>query len=119
MTGKQRRPWIAVVAVAVAVACPAAALAQASAGTGGVSAVKGSAAQSQYGDEQPAAGQSARKKPGVLRPPVVLSSTQEAAQAEQETLPLTGAELVLPAVLGAVMLGLGLFLVYRTRRRES
>ena len=34
-------------------------------------------------------------------------------------LPFTGAQLILPAALGAAMLGVGLFVVYRTRRRGN
>ena len=73
-------------------------------------------AQDQYGSQKPAAGtttESTQVKPGVFTPP--------AAQASDDggLLPFTGAQLILPAALGATMLGLGLFVVYRTRRRGN
>ncbi len=34
-------------------------------------------------------------------------------------LPFTGAALIVPSVLGGLLLAGGLFLVYRTRRRET
>jgi LPXTG-motif cell wall-anchored protein len=72
-------------------------------------------AEKQYGGEPPAAGtttESTEVKPGVFTPP--------AAEASDEgLLPFTGAQLILPAALGATMLGVGLFVVYRTRRRGS
>jgi LPXTG-motif cell wall-anchored protein len=79
-------------------------------------------AEQQYGSEPPAAGttdpagtttESTQVKPGVFEPP--------AAEASDDggLLPFTGAQLILPAVLGATMLGVGLFVVYRTRRRGN
>lgn len=113
------RIWIAVaLAGLLAAVWPLGALAQGQAGTqGGVSAVQGSAAQDQYGEEVAPAGQKPRKKPGVLKPPVVLSGAE--AQAQEEALPLTGAALIAPTLLGAAMLGVGVFLLYRTKRRGS
>ena len=72
-------------------------------------------AQDQYGTEAPAAGtrtESTQVKPGVFTPPAAESSNEG-------LLPFTGAALVVPVVIGAGMLGLGLFVVYRTRRRGS
>jgi LPXTG-motif cell wall-anchored protein len=78
-------------------------------------------AEQQYGNEPPAAGtedpagtttESTQVKPGVFAPPA-------AEDSNDGLLPFTGAQLILPAVLGATMLGLGLFVVYRTRRRGS
>jgi hypothetical protein len=72
-------------------------------------------AQDQYGSEAPAAGtqtESTQVKPGVFTPPAAESS-------DDGLLPFTGAALIVPAVIGAGMLGLGLVVVYRTRRRED
>jgi len=72
-------------------------------------------AQDQYGSEAPAAGtqtESTQVKPGVFTPPATEST-------DNGLLPFTGAALVVPAVIGAGMLGLGLFVVYRTRRRAD
>lgn len=72
-------------------------------------------AQDQYGNESPAAGtrtESTQVKPGVFAPPVAESSNDG-------LLPFTGAVLIVPAALGAAMLGAGLFVVYRTRRRGN
>jgi LPXTG-motif cell wall-anchored protein len=71
-------------------------------------------AEAQYGGENPAAGtttESTQVKPGVFTPP--------AAEADSGLLPFTGAQLILPATIGAAMLGVGLFVVYRTRRRGN
>jgi hypothetical protein len=76
-------------------------------------------AEQQYGSEPPAAGtetgtqtESTQVKPGVFTPPAAEST-------DDGLLPFTGAALVVPAVIGASMLGLGLFVVYRTRRRGN
>ena len=72
-------------------------------------------AEAQYGSEPPAAGtstESTQVEPGVFQPPV-------AETTDEGLLPFTGAALIVPAALGAAMLGLGLFVVYRTRRRGS
>lgn len=72
-------------------------------------------AEAQYGSEPPAAGtdtESTQVEPGVFEPPV-------AETTDDGLLPFTGAALIVPAALGAAMLGLGLFVVYRTRRRGS
>ena len=72
-------------------------------------------AEQQYGSETPAAGtqtESTQVKPGVFTPPAAESTNDG-------LLPFTGAALIVPAVIGAGMLGLGLFVVYRTRRRAD
>ena len=72
-------------------------------------------AEQQYGSETPAAGtqtESTQVKPGVFTPPAAEST-------DDGLLPFTGAALVVPALIGASMLGLGLFVVYRTRRRGN
>jgi len=72
-------------------------------------------AQEQYGQEAPAAGtstESTQVKPGVFTPPAAEST-------DDGLLPFTGAALVVPALIGASMLGLGLVVVYRTRRRGN
>jgi hypothetical protein len=101
---------------------------------GGMLAFSGAAlaqtpAQDQYGSEAPAAGtetptaetetpaaetktESTQVKPGVFAPPAAEST-------DDGLLPFTGAALVVPALIGASMLGLGLFVVYRTRRRGN
>jgi LPXTG-motif cell wall-anchored protein len=95
------RKLVAIVAIAGLLVMSGAALAQ-------------TPAEAQYGSEPPAAGtntESTQVKPGVFAPP--------AAEDSDGLLPFTGAQLILPAVLGATMLGLGLFVVYRTRRRDN
>lgn len=70
-------------------------------------------AENQYGNEPPAAGtdtESTQVKPDVFTPPVAETS-------DDGLLPFTGAALILPAAIGLGMLGLGLFVVYRTRQR--
>ncbi len=52
----------------------------------------------------------------VFLPPTVVSSGQEDSGG---LLPFTGAALIVPSVLGGLLLAGGLFLVYRTRRREN
>jgi LPXTG-motif cell wall-anchored protein len=100
--GTGMRKLVAIVALAGLLVLSGAALAQ-------------TPAQDQYGDEPPAAGtttESTQVKPGVFAPPA-------AEDGSDGLLPFTGAQLILPAALGATMLGLGLFVVYRTRRRGS
>jgi hypothetical protein len=73
-------------------------------------------AQDQYGTEAPAAGtstESTQVKPGVFTPPAAQSASDDGL------LPFTGAALIVPAVIGAGMLGLGLLVVYRTRQRGN
>lgn len=80
-------------------------------------------AQDQYGSEPPAAGvpdatpetttESTQVKPGVFAPPIAQTSDDDGL------LPFTGAALIVPAALGAAMLGVGLFVVFRTRRRGT
>jgi len=73
-------------------------------------------AQEQYGQEAPAAGtstESTQVKPGVFQPPAAESTSDDGL------LPFTGAALIVPAAIGLGMLGLGLFVVYRTRQRGS
>jgi hypothetical protein len=70
-------------------------------------------AQDQYGSEAPAAGtstESTEVEPGVFQPPA-------ASGTDDGLLPFTGAALIVPGVIGIAMLGLGLFVVYRTRQR--
>ena len=96
------RKVIAIVALVGLLAMSGAALAQ-------------TPAQSQYGQQTPAAGtttESTQVKPGVFTPPAAEAS-------DDGLLPFTGAQLILPAVIGAAMLGVGLFVVYRTRRRGN
>jgi LPXTG-motif cell wall-anchored protein len=96
------RKVIAVVALVALLAMSGAALAQ-------------TPAQSQYGQEPPAAGtttESTQVKPGVFTPPA-------AEPSDEGLLPFTGAQLILPAAIGAAMLGVGIFVVYRTRRRGN
>jgi LPXTG-motif cell wall-anchored protein len=74
-----------------------------------------SPAEAQYGEAPPAAGtttESTQVKPGVFTPPAAEAS-------DDGLLPFTGAQLILPAALGAAMLGVGLFVVFRTRRRGN
>lgn len=86
-----------------------------SSGGNGLSVVKGSAAQDEYGDEDVTAGQQPTSEE-VFTPPVVLSASEAD---DAGTLPLTGAALAVPTILGAALLGVGLVLLYRTRRRDT
>jgi len=52
----------------------------------------------------------------IFLPPTVASAGQEDSGG---LLPFTGAALIVPSVLGGLLLAGGLFLVYRTRRREE
>ncbi len=54
-------------------------------------------------------------EPEIFLPPTVASAGQEDSSG---LLPFTGAALIVPSVLGGLLLAGGLFLVYRTRRRE-
>ena len=53
----------------------------------------------------------------VFLPPTVASAGQE--DSDSGLLPFTGAALIVPSVVGGLLLAGGLFLVYRTRRREN
>lgn len=77
-----------------------------------------SPADVQYGDEKPPATTTPAPEveSEVFLPPTVASAGQEDSGG---LLPFTGAALIVPSVLGALLLAGGLFLVYRTRRRES
>ncbi|MDQ3425955.1 MAG: LPXTG cell wall anchor domain-containing protein, partial [Actinomycetota bacterium] len=52
----------------------------------------------------------------IFLPPTVASAGQDDSGG---LLPFTGAALIVPSVLGGLLLAGGLFLVYRTRRREE
>ena len=80
--------------------------------------VQNSPAENQYGGEQPPAtsNPTPEAEPDVFLPPTVASAGQEDAAG---LLPFTGAALIVPSVLGGLLLAGGLFLVYRTRRRET
>ncbi|MDQ3381084.1 MAG: LPXTG cell wall anchor domain-containing protein [Actinomycetota bacterium] len=54
----------------------------------------------------------------IFLPPTVASAGQEDSDSGG-LLPFTGAALIVPSVLGGLLLAGGLFLVYRTRRREE
>lgn len=81
--------------------------------------VQNSPAENQYGGENPPAtsNPTPEAEPDVFLPPTVASAGQE--DADSGLLPFTGAALILPSVLGGLLLVGGLFLVYRTRRRET
>lgn len=80
--------------------------------------VQNSPAETQYGGEQPPA----TSKPApeveseVFLPPTVASAGQDESGG---LLPFTGAALIVPSVLGGLLLAGGVFLVYRTRRRQT
>ena len=81
--------------------------------------VQNSPAEQQYGGENPPATSepTPEAEPEVFLPPTVVSSGQE--EDSEGLLPFTGAALIVPSVLGGLLLAGGLFLVYRTRRRET
>ncbi len=56
-------------------------------------------------------------EPEIFLPPTVASAGQD--ESGGGLLPFTGAALIVPSVLGGLLLAGGLFLVYRTRRRET
>ena len=82
--------------------------------------VQNSPAEQQYGGENPPATSepTPEAEPDVFLPPTVVSAGQEDEDSEG-LLPFTGAALIVPSVLGGLLLAGGLFLVYRTRRRET
>jgi hypothetical protein len=86
------------------------------AGPASAAVVQNTPAENQYGGEQPAAtsNPSPQVEPEVFLPPTVASAGQD-----DSLLPFTGAALIVPSVLGGLLLAGGLFLVYRTRRRET
>lgn len=82
--------------------------------------VQNSPAEQQYGGEKPPATSNPTPvaEPEIFLPPTVASAGQADADSEG-ILPFTGAALVAPSVLGGLLLAGGLFLVYRTRKREN
>jgi len=86
-------------------------------GAASADVVQNSPAEIQYGGEQPPAtsNPSPEAEPEIFLPPTVASAGQE----DSGLLPFTGAALIVPSVLGGLLLAGGLFLVYRTRRRET
>ena len=106
------------------------------AGPASAGVVQNSPAEEQYGKEPPAAANptpdvapqatpdvapqatpdvAPQAEPEIFLPPTVASAGQEDSSG---LLPFTGAALIVPSVLGGLLLAGGLFLVYRTRRRE-
>jgi hypothetical protein len=87
------------------------------AGPASAAVVQNTPSENQYGGEQPAAtsNPSPQVEPEVFLPPTVASAGQD----DSSLLPFTGAALIVPSVLGGLLLAGGLFLVYRTRRRET
>jgi len=99
------------------------------AGPASAGVVQNSPADKQYGKEPPAAANPtpvANPTPDVepqaegeiFLSPTVASAGQDEADSGG-LLPFTGATLIVPSVLGGLLLAGGLFLVYRTRRREE
>jgi hypothetical protein len=80
--------------------------------------VQQSPAENQYGGESPPAtsNPTPEAEPEIFLPPTVESAGQDDSAG---ILPFTGAALVVPSVVGGLLLAGGLFLVYRTRRREN
>ena len=92
-------------AIGLAIACPASA--------------QSSPADKQYRKGPPPATNTdvePQAEPEIFLPPTVASAGQEDSGG---LLPFTGAALIVPSVLGGLLLAGGLFLVYRTRRREE
>jgi len=98
------------------------------AGPASAGVVQNSPAEEQYGKEPPAAANptpdvapqatpdvAPQAEPEIFLPPTVASAGQEDSSG---LLPFTGAALIVPSVLGGLLLAGGLFVVYRTRRRE-
>ncbi len=81
--------------------------------------VQNSPAETQYGGESPPAtsNPTPEAESDVFLPPTVASAGQE--DSDSGLLPFTGAALIVPSVVGGLLLAGGLFLVYRTRRREN
>ena len=92
------------------------------AGPASAGTVQNSPAENQYGGEQPPAANTPtpevepQAEPEIFLPPTVASAGQDESGG---LLPFTGAALIVPSVLGGLLLAGGLFLVYRTRRRET
>ena len=86
----------------------------------GPASAQSSPADEQYNQVQSPAGIKPAVKPQaepeIFVPPTVASAGQEDSGG---LLPFTGAALIVPSVLGGLLLAGGLFLVYRTRRREE
>ena len=99
------------------------ALVLAVAGPASAGAVQNSPAETQYGNEQPPATETPevdpQAEPEIFLPPTVASAGQDESGDSGGLLPFTGAALIVPSVLGGLLLAGGLFLVYRTRRRET
>ncbi len=99
------------------------ALVLAVAGPASAGAIQNSPAEKQYGGEQPPAANTPevepQAEPEIFLPPTVASAGQDESADSGGLLPFTGAALIVPSVLGGLLLAGGLFLVYRTRRRET
>ena len=92
------------------------------AGPASAGVVQNSPAETQYAQEKPAANNpdvEPRAEPEIFLPPTVASAGQDDSGDSAGLLPFTGAALIVPSVLGGLLLAGGLFLVYRTRRREE
>lgn len=90
----------------------------------GPAMAQGSPADKQYGQQPPAAGTpepevEPQAEPEIFLPPTVASAGQDDSADSGGLLPFTGAALIVPSVLGGLLLAGGLFLVYRTRRRDE
>lgn len=109
--GRKTLVSLLALALVLAVAGPA------SAGT-----VQNSPAENQYGNAEPPAADTSspeaepQAEPEIFLPPTVASAGQDESGG---LLPFTGAALLVPSVLGGLLLAGGLFLMYRTRRRET
>ena len=101
------------------------ALVLAVAGPASAGIVQNSPAENQYGTEKPPAANPTtpeaepQAEPEIFLPPTVASAGQDESGDSGGLLPFTGATLIVPSVLGGLLLAGGLFLVYRTRRRET
>lgn len=102
----------------------------------GPAGAQDSPAENQYGQEPPAAAPTPaaptpdaptpdaepqvepQVEPEIFLPPTVASVGEEESDSSG-LLPFTGAALIVPSLLGGLLLAGGLFLVYRTRRREE
>ncbi len=89
----------------------------------GPASAQSSPAENQYGGETPPAANTPdvepQAEPEIFLPPTVASAGQDDSADSGGLLPFTGAALIVPSVLGGLLLAGGLFLVYRTRRRET
>lgn len=97
------------------------------AGPAAAGIVQTSPGEKQYKEEPPAAVTPTpdsepqvepQAEPEIFLPPTVASAGQDESDSGG-LLPFTGAALIVPSVLGGLLLAGGLFLVYRTRRREE